>query len=166
MSVDNNFLPKMIYFLEQTKKATERTNYVNKDWFEAEYKPFLSIFTSLCQEFCDMVIRKSEFVWGTQRDKIRPIYGGSLTLEDLCGMIPDPEEQNRYWYMSFHPANGEYTNFSIVEGKWVFYELSQINNKTITVRLCISLDDFNKFLNWAFSYLDVDCFKAFNLGGV
>lgn len=158
MSLDTNFLPKMLYFLHQVDKAVQRTNYVNKQWEESELKQFNSIFTGLCPQFCELVIQKSEFV---NTGRLLPLYGGTLSVDQLCGMIPDTE-QNRYWFMRFDPADSK--GFRIVDHQ-VFYTLCQHGSQSMWVYMKVDLDDFNRFLTWAFSYLDIECFNAWNKMG-
>lgn len=157
MSVDNKFLDKLLYFLSQCEKASQRTCYANKAWFDSDIKDYNSVFCGLCPNFCDMVIRKSEFIHG---GKELQLYGGKLTVEDLCGMIPDESEYNRYWYMPFNPFSS-YKNFN-VDDKYVYYCLHQHGSASMFVRMKILRDDFDKFLTYIFSYLDSDCFNEHN----
>ena len=156
MSVDNKFLDKMLYFLNEVRKATVRTNYVNSVWEKQDYPEYNSIFTSLCTEFCEYIIKKSEFVNDTQVfGKVLQLYGGELTIDQLCGMIPDNEEQNRYWYMQFQP---EVDRFKI-QDNYVYYTLCQHGSANMWVNLRVLKEDFDRFLIWAFSYLDGDCLE-------
>ena len=155
MAYDDHFLQKMLYFLDHTQRASEHQIVVNKVWNESDIKQYNSIFTGLCPEFCEMVIKKSEFV--NTENAILPIYGGQITLDDLCGLIPDPDEQSRYWFMHFEPFS-MYRSFRLVDD-WVYYEMNQHGTFIASVKLRVKKEYFNKFLTWAFSYLDVDCFN-------
>ena len=158
MSVDNKFLDKILYFLDEVKKATVRTNYVNSVWEKQDYPEYNSIFTSLCTEFCRYVIEESEFTQdGNGIGKVLHLYGGELTIDQLCGMIPDDKEQNRYWYMQFQPEVGSF----IIKDDYVYYTLCQHGSFSMWVNLRVPLIQFNKFLMWAFSYIDMDCNEEF-----
>ena len=140
MAQDHNFLQKMLFFLEQCERAGQRTGYANKAWFDSPIKDYNSVFCGLCPMFCEMVIQKSEFIHGG-KELILP-GDGKLTLDDLCGMIPDDTEYNRYWYMPFNPFSS-YKNFNI-EDKYVYYCLHQHGSVTMFVRMKILLEDFKK----------------------
>lgn len=127
MAVDDKFLDKYNLIIYEMHKATQRGTH--------------SLVCGLCEQFCDMVIKKSTLIAGPKHNDIK--------LEDLCGMIPDETETNRYYYLS---------RFSLKEEN-VILDLYQHQNSTwpVCYRLQITLTDFNKFLTWMFSYVDVDC---------
>ena len=77
----------------------------------------------------------------------------SINIEDLCGMIPDKNETNRYYYL-----------FGMsVMGDSVVLELYQHQNSDypVSYKLRISMDKFNRFLTWMFSYVDTECSKEY-----
>lgn len=131
MAVDDKFLDKYELIVYEMMRATQRG--------------VPSSVCGTCEQFCDMVIKKSKLVAGPKYNEIN--------IEDLCGMIPDETETNRYYYLS---------KFSL-EVNNVMLILTQHQNSSwpVIYKLQITLDDFNKFLTWMFSYVDADCSKKY-----
>ena len=138
MSGDAKFLEKYLYFNEQLARAS--------DQYDTKSPYLVSELCGLSPRFCDMVIRKSKFV-GSDSDKI-PIFDSYMTLEQLCGEIPDTDSANRYWRMT--------SNIILVDDL-VIYEMQQVPSAMMCVKLYIQLEDFNKFLTYLFSYVDNSC---------
>ena len=131
MAVDDKFLDKYTLLNEEMTRATVRGT--------------PALLCGMCEQFCDMVIKKSTLIAGPKYNEMR--------VEDLCGMIPDETETNRYYYLA---------RFALVNNN-VILVLSQHHNGDLPVvyRLRIPLDDFNKFLTWMFSYVDADCSREY-----
>ena len=138
--VDDNFLQKFLYFKQQLA-----------DVFVVPYRGGAknSCLTGLCDEFCSMVLRKSEFEDG---GKVLQVLDAKLDVEDFCGYSASNDEFT-YW--------GMIDTFYISDG-WVFYQLTKNVDYTMCVSLKIKLEDFNNFLTWLFTYIDNDCFNKFN----
>lgn len=131
MAVDDKFLDKYNLIIYEMHRAMQRG--------------VPSSVCGMCEQFCDMVIKKSKLVAGPKYNEIN--------IEYLCGMIPDVTETNRYYYLS---------KFSL-EDNSVMLILTQHQNSSwpVIYKLQITLDDFNKFLTWLFSYVDTECSKEY-----
>lgn len=131
MAVDDKFLDKY--------------EFLNDEMQRAKHRGTPSLLCGLCEKFCDMVIKQSILIAG-------PMFK-SINIEDLCGMIPDDNETNRYYYL-----------FGMsVMGDSVVLELYQHQNSDypVSYKLRITTDKFNRFLTWMFSYVDADCSREY-----
>ena len=140
MSVDKHFLTKYKLYRELLNAASCRNTRGKNNEIP---------FTGLDPTFCEMVIKKSQIVkWPAPE-------AHSISLEQLCGMIPDEQETNRYYYMAAAEAH-DFRNI-------VVYELWQHHNSDFPVHftLEIDIDQFNKYLNYIFSYCDQECMDAY-----
>ena len=131
MAVDDKFLDKYEFLNDEMQRAKQRGT--------------PSLLCGLCEQFCNMVIKQSTLIAG-------PMFT-SIDIEDLCGMIPDKNETNRYYYL-----------FGMsVMGDSVVLELYQHQNSDypVSYKLRIAMDKFNRFLTWMFSYVDAECSKEY-----
>lgn len=131
MAVDDKFLDKYDFLNDEIQRAKHRGT--------------PSLLCGLCEQFCNMVIKQSTLIAG-------PMFT-SINIEDLCGMIPDDNETNRYYYL-----------FGMsVMGDSVVLELYRHQNSDypVSYKLRITTDKFNRFLTWMFSYVDADCSREY-----
>ena len=137
MAVDDRFLDKFLFF--QSELA--RNNYTEID--PLQYTPRLS---GIDEIFCDLVIRKSYFYRSSR--KTLKIFGGELSIENLCGFMDN--NPNLFWVMT--------REFKLADDVLI-YHMRKWDDATMDVTLVIKKTDFNQFLNYLFSYVDSECSK-------
>ena len=139
MSVDKNFLNKYHLYNECLNQAAIRNCRV-----EHSDKPF----TGLDPNFCKMVIMKSQIT------QFPCPEAKNIKLEQLCGMIPDPDETNKYYYVR---------NADLLYTGNVKYELWQHHNSPYPYCFILEVPekDYNNYLNFMFSYCDKDCMDEY-----
>lgn len=125
------FLEKYLYFKDLLDIASIRS----------ELSPE---FTSKSEYFCKMVIRLSKIVAGPDFE--------DLTIENLCGVIKDENESNRYYYMR---------DFKL-KGNKVLMELYQHKNGNFPVIYTLEIDrkHFNEYLNFVMAYVDGEVYQG------